>query len=306
VVARALTGSDQAHAATFDWSTLDGHQAQALRDRLADRYAPATVNKILAIVRGVMRACRDRAVIDERQYQAVARIGPAHGYDRDRSRTLTEDEVRRLFEACAQDLTAAGRRNAAVLAVLLGAGLRSEEATELGGEDVDLDRAELHIRATIPSRRRTVPLDPGATAALRDWLATRGDHDGPLLLPIDRGGTLRRRRLTQQALHGICQRIAGQAGVGPVSTRDLRRTCLVRLIASGMPIERIRPRVGHLSWLTTAAYRDMAADQGDLGALAEALPYAPPDAPPNAPPDAPPDAPPRPPAASSAEDTPPD
>ena len=261
--------------ASLDWATLDEDAVRWLRSELAERYAPATVNKTLAAVRGLLRVYRREGRISEQQYQAVARVGPMSDFRRRDSRALRDAEVAALFDSCADDPTAAGRRDAALVAILLTGGLRSEELTELDAGDVRAPQRRLVVRSDLTGRGRELELSAPAVAALRDWLAVRGPDAGPLLCPVDKGGTIRLRRLTATAVLGILQRRAKAAGIEPVSARDLRRSLIVRLIAAGCALPVVRDRVGHLSWLTTAAYRELAADLAKLGAVTLELPYRP-------------------------------
>jgi site-specific recombinase XerD len=290
-IAFLLTGgTDPAiDAGAFAWPTLTGARLRALRTQLVEHYAPATVNKMLAAVRGLMRTCRDRGLIDEARYQQIAQVKPMADWTRTLSRTLTDAEVAALYRAAGDDRSAAGRRDAALLTILLTGGLRSEEVTELNVGDVDLDGRTFHVRSALAERDRVVPMDlpgpdrraaPGA-AALRDWLELRrvtGDDDAgaerqPFLLGVDKGGTIRLGRLTGTALLGILGRLSQRAGIAAASTRDLRRSCIVRLIAAGHSLDLVRTRVGHLSWLTEKAYQELAGDLRQLGPVHLGLPY---------------------------------
>jgi len=265
----------------FDWGTIDQAAVGKLRRELAERYAPATANKILAALRGVLRVCRDQGRITEAQFQAATRFDGIKGFAATESRVLSEAELKRLFRGCAADGTAAGRRDAAALAIFLATGLRREEAVALNLADYNPEARTLHIRSDIAERDRVAELGKPACAAIDHWLEARGDiaaADTPLLLPVDKGGTIRVRRLTTQAIYGIVTRAAERAGLPHTTTRDLRRTCIVRLIRAGLDLDQVRQRVGHASWLTTAAYQVLAEEAGKL--KTPALPYQrPPDRP---------------------------
>lgn len=276
VIAGLIDGGDgQADPRGCRWEKVDADTAVRVRRELAGGYAPSTVNKMLAALRGVMRACRDLGLIDEARYQAVARLNSLKTSDSRPSRTLTDDEVAALFRACAADGTAAGLRNAALLAVFLCAAPRREEVTELNAQDYDPARRTLHIRSAIRERDRELTLPPGAGRALDDWLAARGTHDGPLLTPVDKSGTVRDRRLTDQAVYLILRSIGESAGVGPITTRDLRRSLIVRLIVSGMDYETISRQVGYLSFFSARAYQDLAEESESAGARSLDVPYPP-------------------------------
>lgn len=264
-----------ADAGHFAWERVHGEQARRLRSVLSEKYAPTTTNKMLSAFRGIMRTYRDRGVISEVQYQQAARLDAVRDF-RDRpSRTLTRAELKRLFQVCASDGTAAGRRDAALLAIFVATGVRRAEAVEINVQDYDPKGSKLRINSEFPERVRDVDLGPRCCAALEHYLEVRGNEPGPLLLPVDRGGTIRFRRLTDQAVYLIMQRIAEQAELRDVTTRDLRRTCVSRMIASGMSLEAVRAKAGHLNWLTTTAYQEFAKDAGAAAASLDP-PYIPP------------------------------
>ena len=252
-----LTGDEKAGP---DWAELGREDVLTLRRQLAERYAPSTANKMLAAFRGVMRACRDAGNISERQFQELTGFDRVPDAPPVESRVLSNTELDHLFAACDADGTAAGRRDAALLTVYLEAGLRREEATALAAASADLEAGELMIDSPINERRRRVPLTEGGRARLEHWLEARGEGSGPLLCPVDKGGTIRPRKMSAQSVYAAVARVGAAAGVDSVTPRDLRRTCLVQLIRVGLDADALRQRVGHLSWLTTAAYAQLAAE----------------------------------------------
>jgi integrase len=278
VIAGVASGQDEpADPRAYAWHQIGADDAVRIRRELAGRYAASTVNKMLAALRGVMRACRDLGLIDEAGYQAVARLNSLKSGGSRPSRILTDNEISALFGACVVDGTAAGLRNAALLAVFLSAAPRREEVTELNAEDYEPRKRILHIRSAIRERDRELTLPPGAGRALDDWLAARGTQPGPLLTPVDKAGTIRDRRLTDQAVYLILRSIGEQAGIGPITTRDLRSTLIVRQIASGLDYESISRHVGYLSWLSAQAYRGLARETAKAEAATLDLPYPPKD-----------------------------
>ena len=85
-----------------------------------------------------------------------------------------------------------GRRDHAMLLVLLRTGLRVSELTQLNRGDVHLG-AGAHVRCLGKGRKeRCTPLDGQAVTVLRDWLATTSGHDSDPLFPSRRRGRLTR------------------------------------------------------------------------------------------------------------------
>jgi site-specific recombinase XerC len=78
--------------------------------------------------------------------------------------------------------TATGARDAALLELLYGCGLRRAEVVALDLADYDHADGSLRVRGKGNKERRAY-LAAGAQAALDDWLQLRGDTPGPLFWP---------------------------------------------------------------------------------------------------------------------------
>lgn len=272
-VAALASGAEEVDPEAFDWSGLDGEGAVRVRRRLTEQYAPATTNKMLAAMRGVMRAARDQGLIDEAQYQQVARVRSVKAAREDDRPILTQAQIARLFRKTAADPGASGRRDAALLAVFLATGLRRAEAAELNLDDLDLLANTLLVHGTEPDRVRQSPLDGGAAAALADWVYVRGKDTGPLFLPTVRGGALRLRRMTDQSLYLLVKQIGDRAGMPELTSRMLRRTMIVRAIAGGADRNALARRIGHMSWLNARVFDDFAGLAKRRRIKDEPLPY---------------------------------
>jgi len=152
--------------------------------------APATIRLYLAALRGVLRECWRLGHTDAETYRRAADIAPVRGETAPRGRALSADEIRALFAVCRRDATPAGRRDAALLAVLYGAGLRRSEASGLDIRDYTVATGALQVRHGKGDKARLVYLAGAGAAALADWLALRGTRPGPLFLRLDNQGEI--------------------------------------------------------------------------------------------------------------------
>lgn len=242
-----------ADLSTLPWHLLRYQHTQAVRSLLAARYAPATANKHLAALRGVLAEAWRLGLIAGDDYQRAVDLPGVRGGALPRGRALSPGELRALFAACA-DGSPAGVRDAALLAVLYGGGLRRAEAVSVDMSDFLLETGALTVRHGKGERARIVYLTGGAKDALDAWIALRGDAPGPLFLPINKGGGIARRRMTDQAVLALLRRRATKAGVGRFSPHDLRRTFISDLLDAGADIATVQKLAGHASVATTGRY----------------------------------------------------
>jgi len=253
-MAGLLTGG-HADAQTLDWGLLRRPHTAALRTVLAERYAPATANKMLAALRGVLKEAWRLDLIEVAPYQRAVDLPAVRGETLPRGRALPPGELRSLFAACA-DGTPLGTRDAALLAVLYGAGLRRSEAVALDVGDYEAAEGALTIRSGKGHKERLTYLAASGCDALEAWLDARGrgEGQGALFVPLTKTGRLLPRRLTDQAVRMILQHRAGLAGIRACTPHDLRRTCISHLLDAGADITTVQKLVGHASVTTTGRY----------------------------------------------------
>ncbi len=163
-------------------------------------------------------------------------------------------KVQALFDVCTQDKSVKGSRDAVLIAVLYGAGLRRSEVVAIDLSDWNIVDNCLTVRSGKGDKDRTTYLDDGATAALADWLIWRGDEPGSLFYPTRKGGKLEARRMTDQAVLDILQQRGKEASLTSFSPHDFRRTFISNLLDRGADISTVQKLAGHASPVTTARY----------------------------------------------------
>jgi integrase len=158
------------------------------------------------------------------------------------------------LSACAKDKTPAGYRDAAVLAVMFGAGLRRAELAALDVDDLDLDAGTVTVRQGKGRKARVAHLVGGAAARLHTWLAVRGNDAGPLFVPVNQVREIVVRRMTAQSIYNALAKRARLAGIRDVSPHDGRRTFISNLLDAGADIATVQQLAGHANIQTTARY----------------------------------------------------
>lgn len=269
-MARALSGG-RLDALSLRWGELRYGHTSAVRAHLAEKYAPSMANKCLAALRGVLKAAWRLGQMPTEEYQRAADIPSVRGESLPRGRALSRGELHALFAVCVEDGRIKGARDAALLAVLYGGGLRRSEAVALDMADYQSEGGALTVRSGKGRKPRLVYLTHGGKGALEEWLAWRGGerrglgggNGGPLFLPVLKSGKLVDRRLSDQAVRKVLRERTLQAGVKVAAPHDMRRSFISHLLEAGADISTVQKLAGHANVSTTTRYdrRGEAAKQ---------------------------------------------
>ncbi|MGB1254109.1 MAG: tyrosine-type recombinase/integrase [Candidatus Promineifilaceae bacterium] len=253
-IAQLLHSTDEATHSTIAWHQLRFQHTQAIRSilvgatssRTGQRYKPATINKMLAALRGVLKAAWLLDLMSAEQYQRAVLVKAVNGNSLPAGRNVPSAELGALLNSCNDDPL--GVRDAAILSVLYACGLRRAEITALDRKDIKEDSLIVHGKR---GKVRTVPIG-AAFYALDEWRQTRGDAEGALFWGL--GNRNRGKRLTTQAIYDMLRRRAKVAGVINLSPHDLRRSFVGDLLDAGADIATVQQMAGHASVNTTARY----------------------------------------------------
>ena len=252
VIAEILTGNPDPLACA--WHALRFQHTQAIRARLAERYAPATANRMLSALRGVLTAARGLGLITADEMAMAASFKGVKGETLLAGRALTSGEIAALMGSCESDSTPAGARDAAMIACLYPAGLRRDEVPALDLADYDPASGALTVQHGKGNKARITYLESGGKAAMGDWLRIRGEQPGALFWPINKAGKITPRRMSNQAVYNALAKRGELAGVANFSPHDLRRTMISDLLDSGADVSTVARLAGHASILTTQGY----------------------------------------------------
>ena len=275
VVAGLLSGGRHS-VETLPWESLRYAHVQAVRANMPAGWKPATANLALAGVRGVLRAAWRLGLLSADNYARAVDVPRVRGDDTlDDSRAgraIDFRECRALFAAC--DGTATGARDAALLALLWGGGLRRSEAAGLMLADVGEvgETLRLTVRGK-GAKTRSVYLSGGAVEAVTAWLAVRGSEPGPLLLATRQGGAIERHGMSSQAIYQRLRTLARRADVEGFSPHDMRRTYVGDLLDSGVDLATVQAMAGHASPTTTSRYDRRPGETRRLAAMKRRTPY---------------------------------
>jgi integrase len=120
--------------------------------------------------------------------------------------------------------------------------------------DFDVSTGALQVRSGKGNKPRITYAARASTQALGQWIGARGTTEGPLFCPVNKGGKIAVRRMSDQAVRKIMRKRAMEAGVSEFSPHDLRRTMIGDLLDAGADISTVQRLAGHANVTTTARY----------------------------------------------------
>ncbi len=265
---RPLEAVTQEEMLRMPWHGLRYQHTAAVRALLIDEYSPATVNRILSGLRGVVKEAWRLGYISAEQYQRAVDIANVKAQPLPAGRELTPGEISALVEVCKEDPSPAGVRDAAIIGLLYTCGLRRSELVEVQYKDFDPREGRLMIRRGKGRKQRVVYVRGGALKALKDWITLSPDNAGPIFTPVLKNGKIQFGGIVSQSIYDMLKKRALQANVPNFSPHDLRRTFVSDMLERGVDIATVADIAGHSSVETTRRYdrrpeenRKQAADR---------------------------------------------
>ena len=152
--------------------------------------------------------------------------------------------------------TSKGLRDRAILATLLGCGLRRSEVAALTFAHIQQRDGRWCIVDLVGkhNRVRTVPMPAWVKVAIDAWTLAADLITGHVFRPVNRGDELQGDRMSEKVVWQMLIGYAKTAGLDGIAPHDCRRTCAKLCRASGGELEQIQMLLGHASVQTTERY----------------------------------------------------
>jgi integrase len=156
--------------------------------------------------------------------------------------------------------TVLGRRDYAMLLLLVTYGLRAREVAALTLDDIDWRHDRLRIPARKAGHSTAYPLSPHVGAALLEYL--KAGRPVTRLRQVFFHVTAPCMPVTQGAVSSRAGHYLRQTGVvGPrLGSHTLRHSCVQRLVEAGWSLKAIGDYVGHASPASTEIYSKVAVE----------------------------------------------
>ena len=214
-----------------------------------------SINVRITAVRKLAVEAADNGLLAPELAAGIARVKGAKSKGVRVGNWLSVRQAQALLNA--PDVTTKkGLRDRAMLAVLLGCGLRRSEVAALTLKHIQTRDNRWCIVDLVGKhgRVRTIPMPTWVKGAIDSWIAEAGFTEGHVLRPLNRGDQIRGDRLSEKVIWQLLRPYSVAAGVPGIAPHDLRRSCAKMCRAAGGELEQIQLLLGHASVQTTERY----------------------------------------------------
>jgi integrase len=185
-----------------------------------------SINVRITAVRKLAVEAADNGLLAPELANGIARVKGVASKGIRLGNWLSVQQAQKLLNA-PDASTAKGRRDRAILAVLLGCGLRRSEVATLTMSHVQQRDGRWCIVDLVGKhgRVRTVPMPTWVKVAIDAWTGSAAVADGHVFRPVNRGGQVQAVALSEKVVWQLLQGYAAPAGVPGIAPHDLRRSC---------------------------------------------------------------------------------
>jgi site-specific recombinase XerD len=224
----------------------------SLEDR---RLGSSSIIIRMSAIRKLAAEAADNGLLAPELAAGISRVKSAKTQGIRTGNWLSQKQAQALLSA--PDIsTLRGLRDRAILAVLLGCGLRRSEVAALtfahlqqrDGRWCIVDLVGKHGRV------RTAPMPTWVKVAVDAWASPAGVAEGYVFRLVNRAGRVAGEALGEKVVWQLIKPYAETAGVPGIAPHDLRRTCAKLCRAGGGELEQIQMLLGHASVQTTERY----------------------------------------------------
>jgi len=205
---------------------------------------PATINRKLSAISAFSHWCVEQGLMEADPSQNISQVNEVSLAPK----WLTKSEQYALIRAVQKENSL---RDLALVMVLLHAGLRVSEVSDLRLSDVKIGerKGSLTVRRGKGSKYRLVPLNADVRMALSAYISRRPKVDHEYMFVGKRG-----ERLKPWGIQYLINKYAYDARLENVTPHTLRHTCGKNLIDVGVPLDQVATILGHKNLNTTRIY----------------------------------------------------
>jgi site-specific recombinase XerD len=226
--------------------------------------SPASINLRMSAIRKLATEAADNGLLDQAIANGITRVHGVTSHGVRAGNWLTKQQAQQILTAPNVE-TLKGLRDRAILAVLIGGGLRRSEAATLTFDHIQQrDGRWVIVDMTGKGNRvRTVPIPSWVKLAIDEWTNTAGITSGLIFQSVNKGGNITHESMTAQAVRDVVKEYAEVIGLSELAAHDLRRTFAKLAHKGGAGLDQIQLTLGHASIKTTEKYLGVSQNLTD-------------------------------------------
>lgn len=228
----------------------------------------ASINQRLCAIRKLAAEAVDNGALSEQIANGISNVKGVRQEGIKKGNWLTQAQAQSLLDS-PDATTLKGLRDRALLAVLIGCGLRRDEAVRLDYRHVKQLDGRWCLVDLVGKRNktRTIPMPSWAKQAIDEWATAaamaEGYMDAPtsgyIFKPMNKGDKITGDKISTQAVWRAVELYSSKIGV-EVAPHDLRRTFAKLAHKGGAGLDQIQLSLGHSSIQTTERYLGIEQD----------------------------------------------
>jgi len=202
-----------------------------------DKRKPATVNREVACLKAAFNYAIKNKKATENPVKEVKMLQE----NNTRTRYLTEDEIKRLLDACPKGLKP-------IVQTALLTGMRLGEILALKWEDIDFDRGIILIKITKSGKSREIPI----VGALEKVLSDAFDNSDNVHCFCNEQSQ------PYSSIHSLYDNTVKRAGIIDFCFHDLRHTAASYMVMKGLDLTTVKEILGHQTIKMTMRYAHLS------------------------------------------------
>lgn len=218
--------------------------------------APSTINRRIQALRKFYGLATAEGWVEDNPAEQVSLLREDVS---ERSRSLTPNDVSQLLAAVRQSSSRRASRDWCVIQLLLKAGLKLGELTELQLADVHLDASPPYVvvQGKSDDPVRHVPLEAETCRAISDYLSKRQAAPEVHHVCVNRDGN----PLSTRSIQRLLRRYAKAAGLEGLTTQALRYVYAKKVYDKSRDLKTVARRLGHRHLATTIRYLRSSSEE---------------------------------------------
>jgi len=226
--------------------------------------SPASINLKMSAIRKLATEAADNGLIEQAIAGGINRVAGVTSHGVRAGNWLTKQQAQNIILA-PNVQTLKGLRDRAILAVMIGAGLRRSEVASLTFAHIQQRDSRWVIVDMIGkgNRVRSVPIPSWVKLAIDEWTRSADLSHGLVFQSIHKGGYIKHESLTPQAIGDVVKEYGPQIGKPELAAHDLRRSFAKLAHKGGSGLDQIQLSLGHASIKTTEKYLGVSQNLTD-------------------------------------------